>query len=76
MFTSSSQTVSKDSRSYLERQLIIDFLATKGYCQKDLKALPGSKSKKILTEASIYASNKLAEIQAKHRYLQTIHFEE
>ena len=63
----------EDIRSFLERTLIEAYLSGKGYSLGDLKKLPEVEAKRLMKEASIYASNKLAEVEVKARLIQELH---
>jgi hypothetical protein len=65
----------KAPQSPLERQLIKDFLAAKGYGLEDVKILPADKAKELMTAACIYASLKLAEIESRSQFRRKIHYE-
>jgi hypothetical protein len=76
MYVNPTHQAVKAPQSSLERQLIIDFLAAKGYCLKDLRTLPADKAKELMTSACINASLKLAEIEARSQFQRKIHYEE
>jgi len=63
----------EDIHSFLEKTLIETYLDGKGYSLEDLKKLPEAESKRLMKEASIYASNKLAEVEVKARLIQDLH---
>lgn len=66
-------TVPEDeARALLEKGLIDEYLRNKGYDRKSLKKLPEYEANRILTEASIYASGKLTEIETKARLKQDL----
>jgi hypothetical protein len=56
--------------SALERVLLEEYLTSKGYHLIDLNKLPEEKVKALMTEASRYASLKLAQVES------TAHFRE
>ena len=58
--------------SSLERKFIKDYLRKKGYQLSDLILLPEEKAKKLMTDASVYASLKLAEIESIARLRRDI----
>jgi len=62
-------------QSLLEQQLINDYLRNKGYTREDLEALPTEQVHQLMTEASTYASLRLAEINARSQFQRKIHFE-
>ena len=57
----------------LERDLIAAYLAGAGHDLHDLRARSDDDARNLLTEASRYASTKLSEIEARFRYLHTLH---
>lgn len=75
MYSIPKQVAYKAPQSPLEQQLIIDFLADKGYTLVDLKTLPASFAKELMTAACSYASLKLAEIEARSKFRNKIQYE-
>ncbi len=61
-----------ESRSLLEKELINEFLKRKGHDRASLNKLPQAEARRLMTEASIYASGKLTEIETKARLKETI----
>ena len=61
-----------EARAILEKGLIDEYLRNKGYSRESLKKLPEDKARRLMTEASIYASGKLAEIETRARYKQNL----
>ena len=57
----------------LEQKFILEFLKEKGLTQKDLKTLPPEEARKLRIEASRYATIRLAELEARARFIHTIH---
>ena len=57
----------------LETTLIDGFLRSHGVDPGALAALPERYRQKLLTEASVYASGKLMEVEARSHYLEQIH---
>ena len=62
-----------DPEAQLERALIGEFLQARGYDAASLDALPDDLRKPLLEQASIYAAGRLAEIEARARYVHQIH---
>ena len=56
----------------LEKSLIGEYLKRKGYTLESLNKLPEDEAHQIMSEASTYASGKLAEIENKARYTQNL----
>lgn len=61
-----------EARAVLEKGLINEYLKNKGYSRESLKKLPENEARRLLTEASIYASGKLTEIETKARLKQNL----
>jgi len=66
----------EDPLAKLEKSFIEAFLATKGYSIKDLESLPRQTVKILMTEACMYASSKLAEVETRSRLVHDLHGEE
>jgi hypothetical protein len=67
----SNESIELD-KSALEMKLIDEFLQEKGFHLKDLCNLPEDQVKRLMIEACRYASNRLAEIEAKAHFRQSI----
>jgi transposase len=59
--------------AFLEKTLIEVYLKGKGYTREDLKNLPPADARQLMKEASTYASNKLAEVELKARFVKELH---
>jgi hypothetical protein len=70
-----ARAVEEPERS-LEKALIEEFLRARGLDSPALRALPNDEAKRVLTEASLYASAKLAEVEARAHFVHEIHGEE
>jgi hypothetical protein len=57
----------------LERNLIEAYLNGKGYTLNELKHLPKEMARSLMSEASTYASCKLAEIDLRAHLMTTLH---
>ncbi len=57
----------------LERALIDEFVRARGYDSLKLADLPEEQRKPLLTEASVYASARLTEIESRSHFLDEIH---
>ncbi len=68
-----SQPIREDIDAVLEKALIEAYLKGKGYTLKDLKNLPEAEAKQLMTEASTYASSKLAEVEVRAHLVQELH---
>jgi hypothetical protein len=57
----------------LERQLISAYLAAAGHDFRHLIVRDDEAARKLLTEASLYASERLSEIEARAHFLKKLH---
>lgn len=62
----------KAIQSALERQFISQFLQEQGYNMTAIKSLPKNQARKLMIEASKHASSRLAEIEARSKFIQKI----
>jgi len=76
MKTTLAKNAVKAPQSPLERQLINDYLKSKGYPRQVLLTLPIEQARILMTEACTYASLKLAEVEARSQFSKKIHFDE
>jgi hypothetical protein len=62
-----------DPHAELERELIAEYL--RGHCprKEDWRELPEETARQLLTEASCYASSKLAEMELRARWVEKVH---
>lgn len=63
----------EDMHAILEKTLIETYLKGKGYTLEDLKKLPEAEAKRLMAEASVYASGKLAELEERAHFVQELH---
>jgi hypothetical protein len=59
----------------LDIKYIDDYLESHGYKWSDLCLLPEEEAKKLMVEASRYATMKLAEQEARAKFRKEIHYE-
>lgn len=57
----------------LERALIDEFLQMRGQSPETLRALPEPARQELMKEASIYASAKLSEVDARSKFVHELH---
>jgi hypothetical protein len=75
MFATLARKANKAPQSALERQLIIDYLAEKGYRLEDMQTLPAELAKELMTAACSFASLKLVEIESRSQFRRKIQIE-
>jgi len=63
----------EEIHALLERCLIEEFLKSKGHTKESLRVLPEDEAQRLKREASIFASNKLAEIEIRARFTRDLH---
>jgi hypothetical protein len=71
--TNNDQVKIDEIHALMERTLIEAYLKGKGYALEDLKSLSEDEARRLKVEASIYASNKLAEVELRAHLMQTLH---
>ena len=59
----------------LERQLIREYVTSAGHDLRSLFARHDDNAKKILAEASSYATSRLAEVESRAHYIHKLHGE-
>jgi hypothetical protein len=65
----------RDPLAEIERHLISAYVAGAGYDLDELLARADEGAKRLLAEASRYASAKLSEVEARSHYLHKLHGE-
>ena len=64
-----------DPLAEIERQLISAYVAGAGHDLLELRARTDDEARRLLAEASRYASARLSEIEARSHYLHELHGE-
>lgn len=59
--------------SGLERSIIDEFVRARGHDPHNLTALGDEERQRLLKEASVYASGRLMEVEARSHFLDEIH---
>lgn len=65
--------LTEDVHALLEKMLIEAYLKGKGHTLDELKNLPDAEAKRLMAEASVYASGKLAELEERAQFVQELH---
>lgn len=68
-----AETEMGDPSSGLEQSLIDEFVRARGYDPHNLALLPEAERHALLTDASVYASGKLSEIEARAHFVHGLH---
>jgi hypothetical protein len=63
----------EDPQAKLERALIDEYLQERGCTLQTLNEKPADERRALLTQASLYAAGRLAEIDARAVYIHDIH---
>ncbi len=63
----------EDPNAQLERALIVEYLKSKGHTFESLHRLPEAEARLLMTEASLYASARLAEVETRANVVHEIH---
>jgi hypothetical protein len=67
---------SEDPEGQLENALIDEFLRSRNLDSSSVRALSDDDAKRVMTEATAYASNKLAEVASRAHFVHEIHSNE
>jgi hypothetical protein len=67
-----TRTVVEGPQSVMEKMLLEEFLRGKGYQLKDLHTLPDEQARALMTEASKYASLKMAQVESSAHFREKI----
>ncbi len=57
----------------LEHALIDEFITSAGYDHDSLQTLPETTRTALLAQASLYASSRLSEVEARSHYVHDLH---
>lgn len=68
-----SDFVQTDPASSLERAFISEYLERRGHSAASLHDLPEAEATLLMRDASIYASSRLSEVEARAHYIHDIH---
>lgn len=63
----------EEIHAFLEKTLIETYLKGKGYKLEELGGLPEAEAKRLMREASTYASGKLAELEDRAHFMHELH---
>jgi hypothetical protein len=73
MRSDSDQPVQTDPAAQLERAFIAEYLESRGHSMASVHHLPEAEAHALLREASVYASARLSEVEARAHYIHDIH---
>lgn len=62
-----------DQTAKLEQALIKEFLEQRGHTMHSIQALPEAERHAILRDASLHASMRLSEVEARAQYVDDLH---
>jgi len=65
--------VMEEPQATLERTYIEAYLRSRGHTLHSLQELPADEAKQLMTEASAYASTRLAEVEMRAHMVDEIH---
>jgi len=67
------QPIADRAHAEMEQGFIRAYLREKGYTPEALHTLPEKEAKRLMMEASLYASAKLAEIESRAQFSHELH---
>jgi len=65
--------VLEDPMKLLEAALIEEYLQARGHDHQSVHTLPDDQAKRLLSDASVYASAKLSEVESRAHYVHELH---
>ncbi len=65
--------MTEDRQAKLSSMYLDEFLATRGHTWRSVQLLPPAQARKLLIEASTYASDKMAEVQTRADLVEELH---
>ena len=72
-FPAGDESVTEEPHARLERIFIEAYLCARGHTRQSLHRLPEEEVRRLMIEASVYASARLAEIETRERFLHELH---
>jgi hypothetical protein len=63
----------EDPHAQIEMAFIAEYLRSQGYSYEMLHELPEDEATRLMKEASLYASTKLMEMEARAHFVEEIH---
>jgi hypothetical protein len=73
VLTDLERCASEGPQSALEKRLLEEYLNAKGYSLEELHRLPKDEAQRLMREACLHVSLKLAEVEARARFQDKIH---
>lgn len=61
------------AQAYLEHAYFEEYLKGLGYSFKDLETLPAERAKALMRDASLFASMRMSEVEARSHLLEELH---
>jgi hypothetical protein len=71
--SASDEFIQSDPEATLERAFIAEFLGRRGHTLATIHDLPETEATALMKEASVYASARLSEVDARSHYVHDIH---
>lgn len=66
-------TTARVAQSYLERAYLEEYLKGIGYSLEQLHHLPSERAKALMRDASLFASMRLTEVEARSHLVEELH---
>lgn len=66
-------TTARIAQAYLEWAYVEEYLRSIGYSLEQLQRLPGARSKELMRDASLFASMRLTEVEARSHLVEELH---
>lgn len=66
-------TTARVAQAYLEWAYLEEYLKSIGYSMEQLRLMPGDRAKALMRDASLFASMRLSEVEARSHLLEELH---
>ncbi|RRR65622.1 MAG: hypothetical protein EI684_22625 [Candidatus Viridilinea halotolerans] len=68
-----SDTTARVAQAYLEWAYLEEYLKGLGHSFEDLQAMPAEQSKMLMRDASLFASMRMSEVEARSNLIEELH---
>jgi hypothetical protein len=70
---SADDSTARVAQAYLEWAYLEEYLKSIGYSLEQLRTLPGARARALMRDASLFASMRLSEVEARSHLLEELH---
>jgi hypothetical protein len=66
-------TTARVAQAYLEWAYLEEYLRSLGYSVEQLRQMPGARARALMRDASLFASMRLSEVEARSQLVEELH---